>query len=125
MVSFPQPLEHYFHTYSRVVSGPKSPGLMILEHELSDLSVGAFMAAYPLMKSAGWNTQSAARLINTGGAYRNAPGPTGTVTAAGLLDFKGTGPSDTTNSTGNTGSSGSSSVVKPTGSVSGTGTKPA
>jgi len=112
------------------LNGPKSPGLMILEHELSDLSVGAFKAAYPLMKSAGWNLQSAARLINTDGAYRNSPGPTGTVTAAGLLDFKGDGPSGTTNSTGNTGSgntgsSGSASAVKPTGSVSGSGTKPA
>ncbi|KAJ7348403.1 carbohydrate esterase family 4 protein [Mycena albidolilacea] len=107
------------------LNGPKSPGLMILEHELSGLSIGAFMAAYPLMKSAGWNLQSAARLVNTDGAYRNSPGPTGTVTAAGLLDFKGTGPSGTTNSTGNTSSGGSASVVKPTGSVSGTGSKPA
>jgi hypothetical protein len=98
---------------------------MILEHELSDLSIGAFMAAYPLMKSAGWKTQSAARLVNTDGAYRNSPGPTGTVTAAGLLDFKGVGPSGATNSTGNTGSSGSASAVQPSGSVSGTGSKPA
>jgi hypothetical protein len=98
---------------------------MILEHELSDLSIGAFMAAYPLMKSAGWKTQSAARLVNTGGAYRNSPGPTGTVTAAGLLDFKGVGPSGATNSTGNTSSSGSASAVQPSGSVSGTGSKPA
>ncbi|KAJ7808586.1 carbohydrate esterase family 4 protein [Mycena olivaceomarginata] len=107
------------------LNGPKSPGLMILEHELSDLSIGAFMAAYPLMKSAGWKTQSAARLVNTDGAYRNSPGPTGTVTAAGLLDFKGVGPSGATNSTGNTSSSGSASAVQPSGSVSGTGSKPA
>ncbi|KAJ6556017.1 hypothetical protein B0H19DRAFT_1151791 [Mycena capillaripes] len=112
------------------LNGPKSPGLMILEHELSDLSVGAFMAAYPLMKSAGWNTGSAARLINTDGAYRNSPGPSGTVTAAALLDFKGDGPSGAAASNsstgGNTGSgsSGSVSAVKPTGSgASGSGAK--
>jgi chitin deacetylase len=97
-------------------SGPKSPGLMILEHELSDLSVGAFMAAYPLMKSAGWNLQSAARLINTDGAYRNSLGPNGAITAAALLDFSGDGP------TNSTGSGGSANEVKPSGSASGTGT---
>ncbi|KAJ7610504.1 chitin deacetylase [Roridomyces roridus] len=79
------------------LNGPKSPGLMILEHELSNLSVGSFKAAYPLMKSAGWNLQSAARLINTGGAYRNADGNDagGSVAPASLLDFAGSGPSAT------------------------------
>ncbi|KAJ7609503.1 hypothetical protein FB45DRAFT_944586 [Roridomyces roridus] len=75
------------------LNGPKSPGLMILEHELSELSVGSFKAAYPLMKSAGWNIGSAARLTNTQGAYRNADGPSGDVKAANLNDFAGTGPS--------------------------------
>ncbi|KAJ7753528.1 carbohydrate esterase family 4 protein [Mycena metata] len=108
------------------LNGPKSPGLMILEHELSNLSLSAFMAAYPLMKSAGWNTQSAARLINTDGAYRNAAGPSGTVTAAGLLDFKGVGPADaTTNSTGTTGASASGSSGSSVAKVTGSGTKPA
>ncbi|KAJ7700092.1 hypothetical protein B0H17DRAFT_1196088 [Mycena rosella] len=33
------------------LTGPKSPGLIILEHELSDQSVASFIAAYPVMKS--------------------------------------------------------------------------
>jgi chitin deacetylase len=37
------------------LTGPKSPGLIILEHELSTDSVAAFIAAYPQMKSTGWN----------------------------------------------------------------------
>ncbi|KAJ7579757.1 hypothetical protein C8J56DRAFT_1058775 [Mycena floridula] len=74
------------------LGGLQDPGLMILEHELSDQSVASFMAAYPLMKSKGWKIGSAARLINSNGAYRNAAGPTGSATAAGLLDFKGQGP---------------------------------
>ncbi|KAF7333716.1 Chitin deacetylase [Mycena venus] len=102
------------------LNGPKDPGLMILEHELSAQSVGAFMAAFPLMKSTGWNVQSAARLVNTDGAYRNSAGPTGSVTAAKLLDFAGTGPSGTTGSTGNATTSGSASVVGPSGSASAT-----
>ncbi|TFK32917.1 chitin deacetylase [Crucibulum laeve] len=54
------------------LSGSKSPGLIILEHELSDASVHAFMDAYPLIKSNGWKTESLAQLIGDGRAYQNA-----------------------------------------------------
>lgn len=53
------------------LNGPKHPGLMILEHELSDLSVQSFMDAYPLMVSTGWHLQSAAE-INGTGVYLNS-----------------------------------------------------
>lgn len=33
---------------------PKSPGLVILEHELSDNSVNAFMYGWNLLQSGGW-----------------------------------------------------------------------
>ncbi|KAJ7588418.1 hypothetical protein C8J56DRAFT_941568 [Mycena floridula] len=72
------------------LTGPKTPGLMILEHELSEQSVDAFIAAYPQMKSNGWQTNSAARLLSSS-AYRNAAGPSGAVTPAGMLDFGGSG----------------------------------
>ena len=52
-------------------TGPKSPGLIVLEHELSEQSVGAFISAYPVIKANGWKTQSTARILD-GNAYRNS-----------------------------------------------------
>ncbi|KII95210.1 carbohydrate esterase family 4 protein [Plicaturopsis crispa FD-325 SS-3] len=66
------------------LSGPKSPGLIILEHELSDESVQAFIDAYPVMKQHGWNTVSTAQLQGPG-AWLNAAADTGAVTPAGVV----------------------------------------
>lgn len=66
--------------------GPKSPGLIILEHELSDLSVQAFINAYPLIKSNNWTFASLAGLFNGGDSYENAHNSSSNVTyAAGIL----------------------------------------
>lgn len=62
------------------LTGPKTNGLMILEHELSDESVQAFLDAWPVIKSNGWNTMSMARL-DGGSAYQNADDNTGDVNA--------------------------------------------
>jgi hypothetical protein len=51
--------------------GSKSPGLIVLEHELSDASVQSFMAAYPLITQNGWTMKSVAELDGEG-AYQNA-----------------------------------------------------
>ena len=51
-------------------SGPKSPGLIILEHELANETVQAFMEAYPLIKQNGWNYTSVARLFDNHLPYR-------------------------------------------------------
>ncbi len=53
------------------LSGPQTPGLFVLEHELSDSGVQAFTAAYPLMKQYNWVLKSAAEV---GGLtpYQNA-----------------------------------------------------
>lgn len=61
------------------IEGPKNPGLIILEHELSNYTVDAFIQAYPLLKSNGWNVVSACQL-DGGSAYQNADGDDGTVT---------------------------------------------
>ena len=53
------------------LSGPKSPGLIILEHELDNNTVQAFEDAYPLMVSSGWNMQSTAQ-INGSSVYLNS-----------------------------------------------------
>ncbi|KAJ3778896.1 carbohydrate esterase family 4 protein [Lentinula raphanica] len=69
------------------LTGSKTPGLIILEHELSDESVQAFEAAYPVMKSNGWNLQSVAQIAAGGqSAYQNAIGiNTGSVTPADII----------------------------------------
>ncbi|CCM04881.1 uncharacterized protein FIBRA_07075 [Fibroporia radiculosa] len=52
--------------------GSKSPGLIILEHELSDQSVEAYIDAFPLIAQNGWDVESVVRLF--GGAYKNTSG---------------------------------------------------
>lgn len=42
------------------LSGPKSPGLNILEHELNDNTIGVFMDSFPAMVSNGWNISNVA-----------------------------------------------------------------
>jgi len=62
-------------------TGPKSPGLIILEHELSAQSVTAFMDAYPVMQANGWNITSTAELAGNL-PYQNADSSTAPVTPA-------------------------------------------
>ncbi|KAJ7700698.1 hypothetical protein B0H17DRAFT_1195550 [Mycena rosella] len=52
---------------------PKSPGLNILEHELSNESVASFIAAYSVMKENNWNLVSLAQLVGNNASYQNAP----------------------------------------------------
>ncbi|KAF9462650.1 hypothetical protein BDZ94DRAFT_1309542 [Collybia nuda] len=88
------------------LSGPKTPGLIVLEHESSDQSVQAFMDAYPLIKSNGWNAMSVAQLAGNGTTYRNAKDSMSSVTPAGILVDDDIVPSGTPSS-----SSSSSSLV--------------
>ncbi|KZP33025.1 carbohydrate esterase family 4 protein [Athelia psychrophila] len=53
------------------LTGPHSPGLIILEHELSTQSVQAFIDNYPKMKANGWTVVSDARLSGQH-AYQNS-----------------------------------------------------
>ncbi|KAF8505849.1 chitin deacetylase [Russula emetica] len=48
--------------FQQWLSGPQNPGLIVLEHELTDGAVQAFQAAYPLMKQYNWTLQSTALL---------------------------------------------------------------
>jgi peptidoglycan/xylan/chitin deacetylase (PgdA/CDA1 family) len=68
-------------TFSLCATGPKNPGLIILEHELTNQSVEAFISAYPVMKANGWNITSTAQLAGNV-AYQNAGGSTDPVTPA-------------------------------------------
>lgn len=101
----------------RFLTGPKSPGLMILEHELTPQSVSAFMAAYPLIKGNGWSLQSLAQLYG-GRSYQNAQGSSSNdVVPAGVLVAQNTttlSASSSTLSTSQTATSTSSVVATPT-----------
>jgi len=94
------------------ITGPKSPGLIILEHELTNNTVGAFMNAYPAMKSNGWTLPSVARIAQsivdntTGNVYWNAPnGNSGTVTSTSFALGAPTGAASGTSTPSATGSS--------------------
>lgn len=62
--------------------GPKSPGLIILEHELTDETVSGFIDTYPTLLSNNWQTQSTIRLFS--GPYQNAQDDTDAVSS---MDF--------------------------------------
>lgn len=46
------------------LKGPKSPGLMVLEHEVDDDAVQAFINVYPSINENGWQVVSLARFNN-------------------------------------------------------------
>ncbi|KLO19951.1 glycoside hydrolase/deacetylase [Schizopora paradoxa] len=53
-----QTLDGVNNNMQQWLTGPKSPGLIILEHELYQQTVQAFMTNYPLMAQNGWKTVS-------------------------------------------------------------------
>ncbi|KAI1786526.1 glycoside hydrolase/deacetylase [Ganoderma leucocontextum] len=53
------------------ISAPKSPGLVILEHELTNDTVGAFIQVFPLIAQNGWKFESLARM-DGGAVYQNS-----------------------------------------------------
>jgi len=70
------------------ITGPKSPGLIILEHELSAASVQAFINAYPSMKSNGWDTRSIPDLFSAPW-YTNAANDNSTVVPLQVINAGG------------------------------------
>ncbi|KAI0750852.1 hypothetical protein C8Q80DRAFT_1306961 [Daedaleopsis nitida] len=92
------------------ISGAKSPGLIILEHELNNNTVGAFMKAFPLIAQNGWQFESLARL-NNAQIYQNAADNTGDVTPMSVGN--GAAPGSTTSA----GSTTSGSSTPATGST--------
>ncbi|KAI0254781.1 hypothetical protein BJV78DRAFT_1370340 [Lactifluus subvellereus] len=67
------------------LTGNYSPGLIILEHELTDQSVQAFIDNYPLIGVNNWKPVSVVELDGLNAPYQNAQGTTGPVTAADIL----------------------------------------
>ncbi|GAA99833.1 carbohydrate esterase family 4 protein [Mixia osmundae IAM 14324] len=64
---------------------PKSPGLIMLEHELSNKSVTGFIDAYPQMKSAGWQTRPISSLFGLP-FYQNSINDTSATTTEPIAD---------------------------------------
>lgn len=90
----------------KAYAGPKSPGLCILEHELSTQSVSVFINTYPLIAQNGWTSKSIPDAVG-GSWYLNAADNTATVTPvdvaqpipAGAAAGAGAGSGTTSNST--------------------------
>ncbi|TFK75908.1 glycoside hydrolase/deacetylase [Pluteus cervinus] len=60
-------------TLTGYLTGPKTPGLIILEHEIVDGTVQAWINAFPMIKANGWNMISLAKIVD-GRSYQNAAG---------------------------------------------------
>ncbi|KAH9899845.1 hypothetical protein C8Q73DRAFT_638659 [Cubamyces lactineus] len=99
-------------------TGSKSPGLIILEHELTNDTVGAFIQAFPLIQQNGWKYVSVAQL-DGGSPYQNSPSSTGDVTpgSVAVLENNASGSSNSSSSAGASGTS-SASGAGSTGSTS-------
>ncbi|KAK7044290.1 carbohydrate esterase family 4 protein [Favolaschia claudopus] len=101
------------------MTGPKSPGLVILEHELTKECVDAFTAAYPLMEENNWNVVSLASLLGGNVTYQNAASNTSPVSLNDLVNAKN-GPQPNANGvaanpSGSTVGAGASQSQKPSG----------
>jgi chitin deacetylase len=84
----------------KLTPGPQTPGLIVLEHELTAGSVQAFMTAFPLMKKFNWVLKSMAELDGLG-PYQNAKDATSPPTLVPLIagGNGGAGLTSTTSST--------------------------
>ncbi|CAE6485274.1 unnamed protein product [Rhizoctonia solani] len=98
----------------KAYTGPKSPGLVILEHELSTQSVQIFMDNYPLIAQNGWKPTSIPGIAG-GNWYLNSADDTSPVTTVGIAQ-----PVPTLTPSTSTTSSNSSSGNSNGGSNSGT-----
>lgn len=67
----------------KAYAGPKSPGLCILEHELSTQSVQIFIDNFPLIAQNGWTPKSIAEALGTP-FYQNSAGDTSPVTTVSV-----------------------------------------
>ncbi|CAE6443435.1 unnamed protein product [Rhizoctonia solani] len=87
----------------KAYSGPKSPGLCILEHELSTQSVQVFMDNFPLIAQNGWTAKSIAEALDAP-FYQNSANNTSPVTTVGIAEPVPTlAPSSTTSSSSTSG----------------------
>lgn len=118
--------------FTRWLNGPRSPGLVVLEHEITEADVTAFINMYPLIAAATggapWKAVSVAQLFdghNGGngsaiGWYQNAEDNNGDVVSAEIV--AGAGGSTIAPSASATGSAGSGNRTVSTGAGTATTT---
>jgi peptidoglycan/xylan/chitin deacetylase (PgdA/CDA1 family) len=68
-----------------ISTSAKSPGAIVLQHEISDPDVNGFIAAYPTLAANGWKFASLARIVNNGQAYQNANSSSSDVSKKNIL----------------------------------------
>ena len=64
-----------FFFFFFALKGPKSPGLIILEHELSEITVSAFMEAFALIAQNGWKFVSLVQALGKMASDSNPQNP--------------------------------------------------
>lgn len=103
----------------KAIQRPKSPGVILLEHELTTESVQIFKDAYSQIKAAGWKTQTLSDAINKDW-YANAKDGRSTPTPVKGMTVNDTTHTTSTSSTSstNTASSTSSSTTSTSSSTS-------
>ena len=107
--------------------GSKSPGINSLEHEIKDTEVDAFIAAFPIGRSNGWNIMAIPDAFNQPW-YSNSDSNSASVTSRSIGEgiFTGSGASTSSSSASNasttSASASSSSSASPTTSASATST---
>ncbi|KIM25956.1 carbohydrate esterase family 4 protein [Serendipita vermifera MAFF 305830] len=112
-------------SFTRWLNGPRSPGLIVLEHEITADDVTAFMNMYPLIAAATggapWQAVSVAQLFDghhgpggpngTMGWYQNADDNTSPVTSAEIISGLVTGSASATASGAHNGTVSSGTAV--------------
>ncbi|KAF9568900.1 glycoside hydrolase/deacetylase [Agrocybe pediades] len=95
---------------TQFLATPKTPGLIILEHEIVDRTVDSFIASFPKIAAAGWKFESLAKAVNDGRTYQNAAGSlSNDVKVSGILLGAAAGSSNSSSTTSSTQSGSSTS----------------
>lgn len=100
--------EQIAKSMSQWLAGPKTTGLIVLEHELNNATVQAFIDAVPEIEANGWKMVSQARLADgdldngQAGVWQNAADSTGDVNPMSVGDSAvGPAPTATENDNSN------------------------
>ncbi|CAE6516814.1 unnamed protein product [Rhizoctonia solani] len=102
----------------KAYAGPKSPGLCILEHELSTQSVNIFITNFPLIAQNGWTAKSIAGALDAP-FYQNSADNTSPVTTVSVGQPVPTLTASTSTTSSNSTSGGNSSGGTNSGANSG------
>ncbi|KAJ7753909.1 hypothetical protein DFH07DRAFT_1029884 [Mycena maculata] len=94
------------------LTGPKSPGLIILEHELLNQSVNTFILAYSVMKQNNWKMMSLVQLVGNNVTHQNADTSTSPVTPVPDILSTKNGIAPSASVSGTTSASGSTNTQK-------------